>query len=114
VTAIYGKFEGEFRQTVNENQFVISFRALLNQFGKPLDVGFMNAGCGTKVYLTGISKPLWKFRYDVSTTKYKRGEYHLSVEVVFDKGKKSLTSVTFGKFVKNLPDSGKDQKSQPL
>lgn len=111
---VYGAFEREFREAVGESQFSDAFAGLLDRFGKPLDAKFMNAECGTKFYLAGTKKPLWKFRYDVQTTKYAWGEYYLSIEVVFDKGQKVLTAVTFGQFLGKQKYRDNREQAQPL
>jgi hypothetical protein len=114
MTNVYSRFEQEYRQSVSENQFASLFQSLLDSFGKPLDIKFMSAECGTKLYLNGTSKPLWKFRYDVRTTRYDWGKYYLSAEVVFDKLGASLTAVKFGQFIETKPDFKTDQKPQQL
>jgi hypothetical protein len=74
----------------------------------------MSGECGAKFYVSGISKPGWKFFYDLRTTKYEWGKYHLTIEVVSDKDGQSLTGVAFGKFFKNKQEFKEEQKSKAL
>lgn len=70
--------------------------------------------CGSRFYVSGISKPLWKFRYYLRTTKYEWGAYYVSVEVVLDKDRNSLTAVTFGQYFKNKQEFKEGQQPKAL
>jgi len=93
--ALYLKMERTFRDITPQRQFELTLNELSTAYGKLLAAEYTHNIVSAKTYFDGQMRPLRKFYYAVSTSKYQRGEYYLTVEVVPDEGELGVTGVYF-------------------
>jgi len=94
---VYDKMENAFRSATSLSDFEIIFNQLLDRFGVPLNCEYSREEETVKSYPSGEVKRLLKLYYDVETTKYPKGSYYLSIDVVPEGDGLAVTGVYFGR-----------------
>jgi hypothetical protein len=87
----YSRMESDFRQINKMEQFELSMNLLFAPYGRPIDAEFKAMQAGTIANVAAsATRPMLKLWYAVTTTKHKRGNHFIFVEVVSDQDRLAI------------------------
>ena len=100
---IRASLENAFREAIDEKEFNALLDRMIDAYGKPLDFELKRSEQGTKQYVGSQTKPMRKFWYAASTSKYKKGSHFLIVEIVSDGNRLAVSSFAIVNFSAEIP-----------
>lgn len=102
---VYSKLERTYRDAVSERQFNSTLDQIDSAYGKVLAFEFKQDEVGTKEYETGETKPMRKFWYAITTTKFQKGSHFSIIEVVEDGTSLAVSSFSVVSFPAGVPSN---------
>lgn len=94
---VYNKMERAFRVATSSDSFAMALGRLFEEYGVPIDFEFERDTESVEVYANAKMRRQLKFYYDVETTKYPKGFYYLSVDIVSEGDGLAVSGLYFNK-----------------
>jgi hypothetical protein len=100
---LYEVMGEEFKSSYTLNQLNLVIEQLYEMYGKPVEHKYRHAELGDKLYSSGETKPLAKFRYSLLTTKSANEQYFLVVDVVPEGTDLAVSFLGVTRFIGDIP-----------
>ena len=102
---LYKNLEKSFRQAFTVDDVDAMVEQMVQVYGKPIEFEFKQEELGQKSYPEGSTKPMGKFWYAATTTKFQKGSHFLVVEVVPDGDTLAVSSFAIVNFPLGIPEN---------
>jgi hypothetical protein len=99
ISIVYSKMQRAFRDATSRDDFETALGRLFDQYGVPLFYGYDRETESVEVLATGEMRRLLKLYYAVETTKYGKGSYYLSVDIVSEGDGLAVSGLYFNKLL---------------
>ena len=96
---VYNKMETAFRDVTSRNEFETALERLFDEYGVFLNSEYDRETESVEILASGQMRRLLKLYYSVETTKYTKGSYYFSVDIVSEGDGLAVSGVYFNKWL---------------